>query len=95
MRSKGHRPYRTPAGTGDALCVDVDDLFLPGRITDGDFGGWLREAMAERRISQRALAMRSGINHSTISRLLARGRMPSLSTAIAIVRVLQPRSGRR
>ena len=52
----------------------------------------MRDAMAERRISQRALAMRSGIDHSTISRLLARGRVPSLSTAIAIVRILGPRS---
>jgi len=70
----------------------VDDLLLPSRIIDGDFGGWLREAMTERRISQRALAMRTGIAHSTISRLLAHGRMPSLSTAIAIVKVLGPRS---
>ena len=66
----------------------VDDMFLPGRITEGDFGGWLRDAMADRRITQRALAMRTGINHSTISRLLASGHMPSLSTAIAIVKVL-------
>jgi DNA-binding XRE family transcriptional regulator len=72
----------------------VDDLFLPGRITEGDFGGWLRDAMAERRITQRALAMRTGIDHSTISRLLARDRTPSLSTAIAIVKVLGPRPRR-
>ena len=73
----------------------MDDLFLPSRITDGDFGGWMRDAMAERRISQRALAMRTGIDHSTISKLLARGRVPSLSTAIAILKVLGPRSGGR
>jgi len=73
----------------------VDDLFLPGRITDGDFGGWLREAMAERRISQRTLAMRTGITHSTISRLLTAGRSPSLSTAIAIIKILRPLSGGR
>ena len=46
--------------------------------------------MAERRITQRALAMRTGIDHSSISRLLARDRIPSLSTAIAIVKVLSP-----
>ena len=73
----------------------MDDLFLPSRITDGDFGGWMRDAMTERRITQRALAMRTGINHSTISRLLADGHMPSLSTAIAIINVLGPRSGPR
>ena len=72
----------------------MDDLFLPSRITDGDFGGWMRDAMAERRISQRALAMRTGINHSTISRLVACGHMPSLSTAIAIIKILGPRSRR-
>jgi DNA-binding XRE family transcriptional regulator len=68
-----------------------DDLFLPGRISAGDFNGWLRDAMAERRLSQRALAMRTGISHSTISRLITGDRIPSLSTAIAIVRVLGPR----
>ncbi|MEO6295004.1 MAG: helix-turn-helix transcriptional regulator [Candidatus Limnocylindria bacterium] len=73
----------------------MDDLFLPNRITDGDFSGWLHDAMAERRITQRALAMRTGINHSTISRLIAGDRIPSLSTAIAIVKVLGPRSGGR
>ena len=72
----------------------MDDLVLPSRITEGDFGGWLRDAMADRQISQRALAMRTGLDHSTISRLLAPvPRVPSLSTAIAIVRVLRPRSG--
>ena len=73
----------------------MDDLFLPSRITDGDFGGWMRDAMAERRISQRALAMRTGINHSTISRLLAHSHVPSLSTAIAIIKILGPRPGGR
>lgn len=69
----------------------VDDLFLPRRISDGDFNGWLRDAMAERGLSQRALAMRTGISHSTISRLITGDRIPSLSTAIAIVKVLGPR----
>ena len=73
----------------------MDNRILPSRITDGDFGGWMRDAMAERRISQRALAMRTGIDHSTISRLLVRGRVPSLSTAIAIVKILGPRRGGR
>lgn len=73
----------------------VDDLVLPSRITDGDFGGWLRDAMAERGISQRTLAMRTGIDHSTISRLLTGGRSPSLGTAIAIIKILRPRSGGR
>jgi transcriptional regulator with XRE-family HTH domain len=42
---------------------------------------WLAQQMQARGISQRALAMRSGVNHSTISRLLATDRTPSLETA--------------
>ena len=75
----------------EGINVIGDDLFLPGRISAGDFNGWLRDAMSERRLSQRALAMRTGISHSTISRLIAGDRIPSLSTAIAIVKVLGPR----
>ena len=68
----------------------MDELLLPSRIINGDFSGWLRDEMAQRRITQRALAMRTGIDHSSISRLLARDRIPSLSTAIAIVKVFSP-----
>lgn len=68
----------------------MDELLLPSRVINGDFSGWLRDAMAERRITQRALAMRTGIDHSSISRLVACDRTPSLSTAIAIVKVLSP-----
>jgi transcriptional regulator with XRE-family HTH domain len=67
----------------------MQELQIPSRVADGDFGGWLREALAARRVSQRVLAMRSGVNHSTISRILA-GRNPSLATALAILRVLGP-----
>lgn len=66
----------------------MDYVALPKRIADGDFSGWLREAMAERRVTQRALAMRSGVNHSTISRILSGDRIPSLTTAIAIFTIL-------
>ncbi len=66
----------------------MDYVALPKRIVDGDFSGWLREAMAERRVTQRALAMRSGVHHSTISRILSSDRIPSLTTAIAIFAVL-------
>ena len=66
----------------------MEGLSLPSRVTDGDFGGWLQDALAERGISQRVLAMRTGISHSTISRLVAGNRTPSLATAVAILRVL-------
>lgn len=69
----------------------VEDLPLPSRVLDGDFCGWLRAAMRDRGMSQRALAMRTGVSHSTISRLLSEDRTPSLDTAVAIIRVLEPR----
>jgi DNA-binding XRE family transcriptional regulator len=63
---------------------------IPPRIMDGDFAGWLRDSMAERGMTTRGLAMRTGINHSTISRLMRGDRDPSLATAIALLRVLGP-----
>jgi transcriptional regulator with XRE-family HTH domain len=61
---------------------------IPPRILSGDFAGWLREAMAARRLSTRGLAARSGIDHSMISRLKHGEREPSLATAVAILKVL-------
>lgn len=66
----------------------MDYVVLPKRIADGDFSGWLRETMAERRVTQRALAMRTGVNHTTISRIVSGERSPSLRTAIAIFAVV-------
>ena len=63
-------------------------LHLPQRIVDGDFGGWLRDAMRRRRLSTRAVAMRTGVDHSTISRLMRNAREPVLSTALALLRFL-------
>jgi ribosome-binding protein aMBF1 (putative translation factor) len=67
----------------------MPELSLPPRVVDGDFGGWLQDAMKTRGISQRVLAMRSGIDHSTISRI-AKGRTPSSPTAVALLSVLLP-----
>jgi transcriptional regulator with XRE-family HTH domain len=39
-------------------------------------------------MSQRQLAARSGVNHTTISRMIREGRMPSFTTATKIARVL-------
>jgi transcriptional regulator with XRE-family HTH domain len=66
----------------------MTDISIPARILAGDFAGWLREAMAGRHMSTRALAARSGIDHSTISRLAHGEREPSLATAVAILKVL-------
>ena len=45
--------------------------------------------MARRRMSQRMLALHSGLNHATISRLLTGSRDPSLSTVLALIRALE------
>jgi transcriptional regulator with XRE-family HTH domain len=65
-----------------------DALSIPPRIVEGDFAGWLRDAMAERGMTTRGLAMRTGIHHSIISRLMRGDRDPSLSTMVALLRVL-------
>ncbi len=66
----------------------MDSLGIPSRVLEGDFAGWLREAMAARRLSTRMLAIRAGIDHSTIYRLATGDRQPSLATAVALLRVL-------
>jgi transcriptional regulator with XRE-family HTH domain len=63
-------------------------IHLPQRIVDGDFGGWLRDAMRVRRLSTRAVAMRTGVDHTTISRLMRNAREPVLSTAIRLLHLL-------
>ena len=45
------------------------------------FNAWLRGRLKEKRMSQRQLALQSGVNHSTISRLITGARTPSLGTA--------------
>lgn len=52
------------------------------------FNVWLRRQMRERRMSQRQLAHRSGVDHSTISRLVSGERVPSLATATRLARAL-------
>jgi hypothetical protein len=65
-------------------------LVLPDRVVAGDFAGWLGEVMAERRLSARVVAMRTGIDHSTITRLLQGERQPSLATLLALLRLFRP-----
>lgn len=65
-----------------------EGLSIPPRVLDADFAGWLRDAMAARRMTTRVLAMRTGVDHSAISRLMHGEREPKLSTAVALLRVL-------
>jgi transcriptional regulator with XRE-family HTH domain len=53
------------------------------------FNLWLRRQLRERRMSQRHLALLSGVNHSTISRLIAGSRTPNLQTAAKLVHALR------
>lgn len=63
-------------------------LVIPARVVEGDFAGWLSEAMAARRMSHRMLQVRSGLDHTTIYRLAAGQRQPTLPTALALLRIL-------
>ena len=54
------------------------------------FNVWLKRQLRERRISQRKLGAMSGVDHSTISRLLANGgRAPTLETATKLTHALR------
>lgn len=53
------------------------------------FNIWLRRRLRERRMTQRQLAARSGVDHSTISRLLSGDRTPSLATATKLAQALR------
>ena len=54
------------------------------------FSDWLEGRLRSARISQRQLAMRAGVHHSTISRLIRYRRTPSLVTAMRLAQVLDP-----
>ena len=69
----------------------MDSFTVPPRVLSGDFAGWLRDEMAARRMTTRMLAVRAGVDHTTVSRLAVGERQPSLATAVAIIRVLAPR----
>jgi len=49
--------------------------------------------MEVRRVSQRALAQRCGVHHSTISRLLTSSRAPSMATALKLATGLRVTHG--
>ena len=53
------------------------------------FSEWLRAQMKAKRMSQRQLEMRSGVDHTTISRLLRGEHLPSLETATKLARGLR------
>ena len=58
------------------------------RFDSAHFRVWLANEMRRRRMSQRMLGERSGVDHSTISRLLRTGRTPSTETMVALAAAL-------
>lgn len=62
---------------GEGLGVDLDLT----RSDRGAFNDWLQLQLQARKLSQRQLAQKSGVDHSTISRLIRGDRVPSLRTA--------------
>jgi transcriptional regulator with XRE-family HTH domain len=59
-------------------------------VQDGrGFNEWLRAQLKAKKMSQRQLAQQSGVDHSTISRLIRGDRMPSLGTATKLARGLR------
>src|SRR6187397_3592130 len=57
--------------------------------TPRTFNAWLRGQLKEKKMSQRQLALQSGVDHSTISRLIRGDRTPSLGTATKLARGLR------
>ena len=53
------------------------------------FNEWLRAQLRAKKMSQRQLAQQSGVDHSTISRLIRGDRVPSLGTATKLARGLR------
>lgn len=53
------------------------------------FNEWLRAQLKTKKMSQRQLAQQSGVDHSTISRLVRGDRTPSLGTATKLARGLR------
>ena len=96
----GRAPGRSPlentvaavgavAGVG-ALLVAFELAKLQGGLAAASlFTEWLRRQLKEKRMSQRQLAQQSGVDHSTISRLVKGERAPSLGTATKLARGLR------
>jgi transcriptional regulator with XRE-family HTH domain len=70
-------PSKRPAGSK----MSVQN----GRV----FNEWLRAQLKAKKMSQRQLAQQSGVDHSTISRLVRGDRTPSLGTATKLAQGLR------
>jgi DNA-binding XRE family transcriptional regulator len=72
---------------GPAPAAEKHATSPPPRL-DLSFAIWLSRQLRRQRISQRELARRGGLDHSTISRILGGARAPSWSTVQRIAGVV-------
>jgi DNA-binding XRE family transcriptional regulator len=70
-----------------APAAEKNATSLPPRV-DLSFAIWLSRQLRRQRISQRELARRGGLDHSTISRIMVGARAPSWSTVQRIAQVV-------
>ena len=75
------RPGECPPADAPYIHGVIPTMVLEAAVHGPQFREWLAQQMHARGISQRALAFRSGVDHSTISRLVSQNRTPSLETA--------------
>ena len=94
MGAAAHASRSTPTGgLGAKGLVERNSAADPaafigaGRSTLA-FNRWLQGQLKARKLTQRQLAQRSGVDHSTVSRLLRGSRVPSLRTAELLARGL-------
>src|SRR6266550_2866180 len=76
---------RRPAGPSSAATERTTGL---SEKLDLSFAVWLSRQLRRQRFSQRELARRGGLDHSTISRILVGARAPSWSTMQRIAQVV-------
>lgn len=73
---------------GQPVAPGPGELKQATKRLDLSFAIWLSRQLRRRRISQRELARRGGIDHSTISRILVGARAPSWSTVQRVAQVV-------
>jgi hypothetical protein len=85
MRLPVAAPYRSGA---------VDDIRIPTRIVEGDFRGWLSDAMNAKHMSPRMVGRQTGLDPTAVARLLYGGRQPTLMVLMALIDLFddEPRS---
>jgi transcriptional regulator with XRE-family HTH domain len=66
----------------------ADSVMSPTTFESRNFSHWLNDQLRARKLTQRQLAYKSGVDHSTISRLTRGIRTPSLRTADRLARSL-------